>query len=200
LLDDCRDFHGLVSEIVSVLKAGGIVLMPSDTCYGFLADAHNMKAKEKLYALKDQPVNKPTSLCVADFDMLYEYGAFNQIATDIAVQFLPGKLTIIVPSLDPSFGDTVGLRLPDHSLMTGVAKKLSNPFFTTSANVHGKESPYDVSQIKEQFKDKFDSIDLVIDTGVLDFVLPSTVVKVVEDKIEIVREGDLAEELRLQFL
>lgn len=193
------DLDGLTDEIVSTLQSGGVALMSSDTCYGFIGDALNGDARSKIAYLKSMPADKPISIAVSDFDQLYEFGDFDEYGRNLAVQFLPGKLTLIVDSKDPRLGETVGIRMPDHGLMREVALKLGGPIFTTSANKHGEPTCYVIDLIEEQLGDKFNEIDLVLDGGILELVDPSTIVRLLDHKIEIVREGDLASILREQF-
>ena len=191
-LDDIFDFNGLVSEIVSILEQDGVVILPSDTCYGFLADGASEIARAKIVSLKKMPANKDISLCVADKEMLLEYGEFDEVGQEIIDDFLPGPLTIVVLAKKLVKG-FVGLRLPDHNLMCAIAALLGRPVFTTSANVHGKSSPYSIDGF-----DDFD-VDLILDAGVLDFNEPSTVVKVDDNRIEILRDGGLASDLLSRF-
>lgn len=191
------DLQGLVKKIVQTIKNGGLVAMPSDTCYGFVADPESPIGREKLYALKNMPADKPTSVCVADKEMFLDYADLDEVGLEILEIYMPGRLTMVVDQKNGS--DPLGLRLPEHALMCAVAKELGHGFYTTSANVHGKETPYSVEQIKEQFADLYDGIDLVVDAGVLDYNEPSTVIKVHDGKLTIIREGELADVLRLNY-
>lgn len=190
-LSEASRLDEVVNLVVDVLKAGGIVLAPSDTCYGFMADAFNENARVNLCELKNMPQDKPVSIVCADLKMLFEFGNFDETARDVVAQFLPGKLTMIIPSLDERFGDFVGLRLPDHFLMKEVAKKMGHPYFTTSANIHGMPAQYSLEFIRAQFGDVFNKIDLVVDAGILSEVKPSTVIRIENGDIEVVRDGGL---------
>jgi len=197
LLDSVHDFTALINEIVSVLKSGGIVLMPSDTCYGFLVDFENPKAVQKLYDFKQKPKDNKFSLCVANKEMFRKYVDLDLVGVEMLEMYLPGKLTLVLPELN---GDEfVGLRLPDHSLMVSVSEALGSAFCTTSANIHGKEAPYAIEQVKEQFGEDFKEIDLVIDAGVLDYNAPSSVIKVDDNQIEILREGEMLDEIKVNY-
>ena len=191
------DLDKLVKKIVQTIKEGGLVAMPSDTCYGFVADPESPVGREKLYALKDMPADKPTSICVANKEMFLDYADLDQTGLEILEIYMPGRLTMVVEQKNSS--EMLGLRIPEHVLMTSVAKELGHGFYTTSANVHGKETPYSVDQIKEQFADLYEGIDLVIDAGVLDYNDPSTVIRIKDNKLSVLRDGDLAEVLRLNY-
>jgi len=196
ILNEVFDFGKLIDEIVSVMKSGGVVLLPSDTCYGLSAKV-DKSTKKKICDIKDMPLDKPISLSVADKSMFRELSDLDEVGEEILQIYLPGPLTLVV---EPAEGkEFVGLRLPDHELMRSVSEKLGGPIFTTSANKHGQEAPYAVSYVEEQLDDKFDNIDLVIDAGVLDFRKPSTVVKVFENQLDFLREGDESEGLRMNY-
>jgi len=197
-LEEVIDFKVLVKEIVKALKSGGVVLMPSDTCYGFLVDITHENGVEKLASLKQRKEDKLFSLCVADKRMLEEYVDLDEVSQEVVDIYMPGLLTLVVPEKN-SNKKFLGMRIPDHNLMLAVAKELGNAFYTTSANISGEETPYAVEQVKSQLGKDFDKIDLVLDAGVLDYVAPSTVVMVDDNRVKILREGDLAAEIRLYF-
>ncbi len=192
LLEDISNFDSLVAEIVEVMQKGGVVLMPSDTCYGFSGDAFNPAVRQKIHQLKEMPEDKPISVSCSDMDMVLRTGDFDDFGRELAVQYLPDKLTLVVDSKDERLGESIGIRLPKHELMRQVAERLGHPIFTTSANIHGKPSPYALEQCAE-------GADLIIDAGVLDEVLPSTVVQILDHKIEILREGELSLNMAIQY-
>lgn len=191
------DLDILVKKIVQTIKNGGLVAMPSDTCYGFVADPESPVGREKLYAIKNMPADKPTSICVSDKEMFLDYADLDEVGMEILEIYMPGRLTMVVDQKNSS--EMIGLRIPEHVLMTSVAKELGHGFYTTSANVHGKETPYAVDMIKEQFGDLYEGIDLVIDAGVLDYNDPSAVVRIKDNKLSVLRYGELADVLKLNY-
>jgi len=197
-LEEVTDFEGLIDKTIKVLKSGGVVLMPSDTCYGFLTDITHEHGVEKLAKLKQRKEDKSFSLCVADKQMLEEYVDLDEVAREISEIYMPGLITLVVLEKD-SVKNFLGMRIPDHNLMLSVAKGLGNAFYTTSANISGEEAPYAIEQIKEQLGADFTKIDLVLDAGVLDYTDPSTVVIVDDNRVEILREGDLAAEIKVNY-
>lgn len=210
-LDEVFDLNNLVKQIVSIIKDGGIVLMPSDTCYGFVADSGSVAGRLALGNIKQMPFDKPISMCAADKEMLIDCFELDLVTGELIEEYLPGRLTVVAPgnkkcSLELNSenmehgqvinGEFVGIRLPEHVLMTQVAAKLGRPIFTTSANIHGRPSCYSVEEFKDQIGlEGFANIDMVIDAGVLDENAPSSVVKIDDNRIEILRGGEIADSL-----
>lgn len=175
----------VVQKAVEVLRAGGVVMHPTETCYGFAVDVGNPVAMEKLYKLKGRDSKKPVSIMVADVEMAKKYGEFSEKAMGLAEKYWPAPLTIIVPSGEKF----VGMRCPDHKFSREMVEAFGSPITTTSANLSGGDPLYEAAF--ETFGDLAKEIDLVVDGGEIPFHRPSTIVKVVGDDIEMVRTGDL---------
>lgn len=198
--------EGLVAA-VDVLRAGGVVMHPTETCYGFAVDVANPQALEKLYKLKGRDAGKPVSIMVADLEMAKKYGEFSSKALELAEKYWPrtplgtepwprpGALTILVPrslNLPENFNkgqEFVGIRCPDHKFSRELVKSFGFPITTTSANLSGEPPLYEVKL--EVFGDLIKEIDLIVDGGEIPLNKPSTIVKVVGSEVEIIRQGDL---------
>jgi len=176
-------------KAVEVLKAGGVVMHPTETCYGLAVDVRNPQAIEKLYKLKGRDAAKPVSILVSDLGMAKKYGEFSKEALRLADQYWPGPLTILVPRVDGKSQAFVGIRCADHEFSLELVKAFGSAITTTSANLAGKEPLYEANV--EVFGDLAKEIDLVIDGGRIPARRPSTIVKVVDDKVELVREGSV---------
>ena len=86
-----------ISRAVEVLRNGGVVMHPTETCYGLAVDVFNEKALEKLYRLKGRDADKPLSILVDSVGMAQEYGLFSEKAGELARKYWPGALSIVVP-------------------------------------------------------------------------------------------------------
>lgn len=185
----------VVVAAVEVLRAGGVVMHPTETCYGFAVDVRSEEALEKLYKLKGRDANKPVSIMVADLEMARTYGEFSTKALELAEKYWPGPLTILVPrslNLPENFNkgqEFVGIRCPSHEFSRELVKAFGSPITTTSANLSGEPPLYEVDL--KSFGELAKEIDLVVDGGEIPMNKPSTIVKVIGAEIEIIRQGDL---------
>lgn len=185
----------IIEKAVAVLKGGGLIIYPTDTCYGAGVDATNPEAVDKLWRYKKERGNKPVLVAVADQAMAQKYGHFTSLAKKIFSQYLPGPVSLVVngrglvdPRIESSLG-TLGVRVPNHRLILALIKKLNRPLTSTSANVSGQPSPYSIEAILKQANQSL--IDLVIDQGVLPCQPPSTLVEATGKKIKILRQGQI---------
>ncbi|HET9084129.1 MAG TPA: L-threonylcarbamoyladenylate synthase [Candidatus Limnocylindrales bacterium] len=157
------------AEAIDVLKAGGIVALPTDTVYGIAVALSTPGGIERLFAAKRRPPDKGIMLLLDDAAQAGTAGAMTPAAAALARALWPGGLTVIVPQRPdvpwpPALtggAQTIGLRVPDHpaprALATGVG-----PLPTTSANVSGLPEASDAAAILEQLGD---AVDLVLDGG-----------------------------------
>lgn len=181
-----------ISLAVKALKNGGVVMHPTETCYGLAADIFNAVAIAKVYALKGRDFKKPLSILVDSLGMAQEYGIFSDLGFDLARRYWPGPLSIVLPrkkklpvflSPDEEF---ISLRFSNDAFCKRLMEKFGSPLTTTSANRAGKEPYY---KIHDEMFDK--EIDLIVDGGKLLNNRPSTIVKVDGERMEILRQGDL---------
>ena len=166
---------------------GKIIICGTDTLYGISANALDEKAVKKVYEIKRRDFSKPLSICVKDKSEIEKYAYVNDLAKKIIDKFLPGALTIILKKKpvipDIVAKDYVGIRIPDEPII----RELSIvPLTTTSANISGKESPTSVNEIDEEI---LKNVDYVVDIGRCKYSKPSTIIKIEDDKIILVREG-----------
>lgn len=183
-------------EAVEVLNDGGIVMHPTETCYGLAVDVFNERALEKLYLVKGMERNKPLSILVDCLEMAQKYGEFSEKALQLAKKYWPGPLAMIVPRKNlPEFfniGDGfVSFRVSDDKFCMEMIKKFGRPVTTTSANGAGLPQMYDAEDLEGSFGELFSELDLVVDGGKIPENKPSTIVKVDGDEIVVIRQGDI---------
>ncbi len=135
-----------IDKAVEVLKAGGVIIFPTDTVWGMGVAADNLAAIKKFYEIKKREVNKPTAILVASLEQAEKVGQFSETTRDLAKKYWPGALTIVVPSKD---GGTVGLRVPDWPLVQELCKKLGSGIMAGSANFGGQSPPMRRVEIDE---------------------------------------------------
>jgi L-threonylcarbamoyladenylate synthase len=181
------------------LRAGGIVLYPTDTLYGLGVDARDAQAVERLKVLKGRNTEKWISIVVRDLEMLARCAETQAQARQLIEQHLPGALTLVLPANDTALShlasdDTIGVRIPDEPFTQALSRAFDSPYTATSANLAGMPTPGTVEQILAQFGEAVRGIDLVIDDGPREGREPSTVVRMLGEKAEILREGAISRE------
>lgn len=183
-----------IEKVVATLKRGGLVIYPTDTVYGLGCDMSNIKALERLAKLKGVKLEKANfSFICEDLSNLSDYVKQIDNATfKILKRALPGAYTFILPgskSLPNPFKKrkTVGIRVPDNSIIQAILSALGNPIVSTS--IRDDDDILEYTTDPELIKEKWDNyVDLVIDGGYGDNEA-STVIDLSIDPPEIVREG-----------
>lgn len=185
----------IVSRAAECLASGQLVVYPTDTAYGLGADATNMDAVDKLYALKGRTLTKPTHVIVRDWQMITELCVVSEAAEKLFKSFMPGPLTMVLPSKDPvapklgAGTDTLGVRMPDCQFTLALSQAVDFPYTTPSANKAGGATPYSVEAVDLDLA----RVGMVVDAGALPKVLPSTVVDLTGATPRVVREGPISE-------
>jgi L-threonylcarbamoyladenylate synthase len=186
----------IIKETTKILANGGMVIYPTETCYGIGADATNSKVLKKLLNYKKFRGSKPISIAVADREMASKYVEINEMGENIYENYLPGPITVVSISkgiLKPpvvSKQGTVGVRIPDYPLTLELIKTYGKPITATSANMSYRSAPYDIDKLLEQLPEKSKKmIDLIIDAGKLPKNPPSTVLDTTLNTLSILREG-----------
>lgn len=181
----------LIKQVVECLKNGGVIAYPTDTIYGIGCDIFNKKAVKKIYQLKNRDVRKPFSFICSDLSDVTTYAQVSNFAFKIMKRRLPGPYTFVleatrvVPDLLMTKQRTVGIRIPENPIAETVVKNLGHPLVTTSANIAGEDALGDPYEIERQMGKQ---LDMVIDGGII-FSEPSTVISLIADEVEILREG-----------
>lgn len=187
-----------LKEPAKVIRNGGIVIFPTETVYGIGTNGFDEKSIKKIYELKRRDSNKPISLLVSNIEMV------EMVAKDISDleyklmrKFWPGPFTIIlkkksiVPDILTSNGDTVGVRMPSGEIAKKLIEYAEVPIAAPSANISGKPSGIDINDIMKDFEGK---VDCIIDNGISELGVASTIVKVVDNIPYVLREGIITKE------
>lgn len=175
----------LISKVVEVLDQGGLIIYPTDTFYGIGCDVFNKRSIRRIYQLKKRPLSKPFSFICANLKDISLYAQVSNNAYRIMKRTLPGPYTFVlegtrlVPRLMLTSRKTVGIRVPNNKICLAIVESLGRPIISSSINL---EEP---SIIHDTYSSL---VEIVIDGGVISYE-PSTVVSLVEDNPEIIREG-----------
>ena len=167
--------------------------MPTDTLYGISANALDATAAPRVFRVKGREEFSPLPIFISDPGDLFQFGRdVPDTAARLAEIFWPGKLTIVVkrvadiPAVVSGGLETIGLRVPDHPVPREIVKQLGAPVTATSANVSGKPA---LTAATDVVKELGGRLDLVLDGGLLEPSLPSTVIDLTKDPPRILREG-----------
>jgi len=184
----------IATQAATVLEAGGLVVMPTDTVYGLAARGDDRGAVERIFAAKRRPADRPLPVLLASA------AALDEVARDVppaaralAQAFWPGPLTLVVPrsARIPAWvtagGDTVGVRVPDHVLARTILRSCSFPVAVTSANLSDEPTASTAVACAEALAEP---PDLVLEEGVIAGAA-STVVEVAGDRVHILRPGPI---------
>lgn len=187
-----------LKEPAQIIKAGGIVIFPTETVYGIGVNGLNETAIKKLYEVKKRPINKPISLLVNSIELIEEVAKdITEIEYDLIKKFLPGPLTIVlkkkenVPKIVTAGFDTVGIRMPENEIALKLIEYAGVPIATPSANISGKPSGTNLKEIMKDFKD---NVDYFIDGGESKIGVASTIVQIIDGNPHILRKGKISEE------
>jgi tRNA threonylcarbamoyl adenosine modification protein (Sua5/YciO/YrdC/YwlC family) len=176
---------------VEVLRGGGVIIYPTDTIYGLGCDITNKEAIERVRRIKGRNHRKPMSFVCADLANVSRYARVSTFAYRILKRSLPGPYTFVLPAtretprILQTKQKTVGLRVPDHPVPLALITELGNPIISTSANLSDQEALTDPHGLQEVLGGQ---VDLILECGQLP-VMPSSVISLVGDRVEILREG-----------
>ncbi|MBL7924905.1 MAG: threonylcarbamoyl-AMP synthase [Bacteroidia bacterium] len=184
-----------ISEVAAILQKGGVVIIPTDTIYAFVCDLSQYKGFEKICRIKGvKPEKANFSLLCSDLSNISVYTKpFDRSVYKLLNKALPGPYTFIleasheVPSLFRSRKKTIGLRVPDHPIVSALIGQLGHPMVATSLHDLDsiREYPSDPLEIAEQWENV---VDVVVDGGT-GKITPSTVIDCTGDEPALVREG-----------
>lgn len=194
---DLRDGYNKLDlqEPAEYLRNGKLVLFPTETVYGIGANGLNSEAVKNIFNAKKRAQDNPLILHVANTDMI------EMIAKDITLleqklinDFFPGPLTIIlkrkeiVPDVVTANLDTVGVRMPENKIARDLIELAGVPVAAPSANISGRPSGTNIQDI---FRELNEQVDYIIDGGETQIGIESTVIRVIDNKIHILRPGKI---------
>lgn len=191
------DFNAL-DLACDFLAAGKIIAFATDTVYGLAVDASNSKAVEALYNLKKRDEKKPIAIFVKDLEAAKQIFLFDETSTKLAERFLPGSLTLVLatqaattsklaPNLNQNNDKFLGFRIIENNFIQNLLRKFAGILAVTSANESTQKAATSAAEVEKYFK--FSQLDLLIDGGISKQETASTVVKITDGKVTILRQG-----------
>jgi len=190
-----------IKKAVEIILHGGVIVYPTDTCYGIGCDATNSMAIEKIFKIKGREKDKPLPLIASSIEMIEKYVFLEERAIKLFKAF-PG-ISIALRKKGNAIPDIVNkeklaFRIPSNEVSRRLSELSNRPIISTSANRSGDPSPYSIEEVKSSLKDSLKEIDLFIDGGLLDKNPPSTIIDLVDCKVG--RIGNIKEKQILDTL
>ncbi len=185
-----------IEQAISVLKAGDVVGLPTETVYGLAGNAYNTDAITKIFTVKNRPTFDPLIVHTSSFERVHEFvKEIPEQAQLLAKHFMPGPLTLLLPKkevisdLVTSGLETVAVRIPNHPLALELLQNLDFPLAAPSANPFGYISPTSAQHVDNQLGGK---IQYILDGGECRVGIESSIIGFFDNEIVVFRKGGLA--------
>jgi len=187
-----------VQKIAEMLRDGAVFVYPTETSYGIGCDARNAEAVERIFTIKQRPADKGLVVLMKDTEMLEEYAKIPQKARELGDTHWPGALNIVLESTEDSsivpacaHAGHQAVRVSSHPFVQELFTEFVGPIVSTSANISGNEPLYDPQEIVEMFEGQEFQPDVIVDGGVIPERPGSTVVRIQDGNIVILRQGEV---------
>ena len=188
-----------IARAAAILRAGGLVALPTETVYGLAADATNANAVARIFAAKGRPRFNPLICHVPDQAAAAELVRIGPLAARLMEAFWPGPLTLVLPKReDAPVADlvsaglaTLAVRAPAHPVARRLLEAFPRPLAAPSANRSGRVSPTTAAHVAA---DLGKDVDLILDGGACEVGIESTIVAVADDTLALLRPGGVASE------
>lgn len=185
-----------ISLAVEILRQGGIVAFPTETYYGLAVDPDNEKAIEKLFNIKKRDKEKPILLLIQHPQQLSRFITHTPDKySELMAKYWPGPLTLIFPAkktvskLLTANSSTIGLRISPHPVAQSLVKKIGKAITATSANLSGLPAASTAEDVLKMFGRK---VDYILDGGVTEGQLGSTIIGEGDKKLIVLRPGKIS--------
>ncbi len=211
-LKSSEDPRDIVHQAVEALSAGKIIAIPTETVYGLAASALHPEAVKRLVEIKGRSKDKPLAFAIKSADDALDYVPnMSCIARRVARRSWPGPITLVLDTdhpdsvihrLEPSVREatipegTVGLRVPDHELTLQIMRLCAGPIVLTSANLSEDSPAINGVEVRDKVGEH---IDLILDDGPAKFGQASSVVRIKDNEIDVLRTG-LVDEATIEKL
>lgn len=191
-----------LSQIVSEILNGQVLVFPTETSYGLGCDATNQIAVDKIFKIKGRGDDKPLLVVVDSIESAKKYLLWNETLEKLSQKYWPGPITIVGECTGNNLASgvvgkdgTLAVRVTNFELLKSITEKIGRPLVATSANLAGQENLYDSQKIIEIFSAQTDQPDIVLNYGQLATNSPTTLVSVINNNLKILRQGKLVVEI-----
>ena len=178
-----------IEGIITALKNGAVLVLPTDTVYGLVCDAANESAVGKIFEIKKRDKTKPLAVFVKDIDQAKEFAEISAEQEKFLQKNWPGAVTVILKAKGGLSklvykNNTIGMRLPNYELLNLILDDFGEPLAQTSANISGEGDPVEISKIKSQFENQD---ILIVEAGDLPKRKASAIIDLSKEEIKILR-------------
>jgi len=188
--------QSMILQAASLLQAGKLVAIPTETVYGLGADALNTNAIQKIYAAKNRPMTNPLIIHLPNDEAMSDWAIdIPKHAWTLAKKYWPGPLTLIlpkhprVPLSATGNQNSVGLRVPNHPMALALLKVFGGGIAAPSANRYGRISPTTAAHVEEELGSQ---VDLILDGGPCQVGIESTIISMLGEEPIVLRQGSLS--------
>jgi len=190
-----KNFQEVIKRATLEIKNGKVLVCPTDTVYGLVADATNKKAVERLFRIKKRDAKKPLPIFIKDIKRAKKFAFIDKEKEKFLKKVWPGKVTVILKrKKEKVYGvdeKTIALRIPKYKFLNNLLEKLNKPLTGTSANISGKPASTKIKEVLDQFEEFFITKgiipDLIIDAGNLPKNRPSVIIDLTSEPPRILR-------------
>lgn len=184
----------LIFEILN----GKVLVFPTETSYGLGCDATSQEAVDKIFKIKGRAGDKPLLIVVDSIETAKKYLRWNETLEKLAQKYWPGPLTIVGEYIGGNLAkgvvgadNTVAVRVSAFPLIKSITSKIQKPLVATSANLADEPTLFDSAEIIKVFLDRANQPDIILNYGVLPNVSATTLIKIIDNKIKILRQGGI---------
>lgn len=189
-----------ISDLIFLLKQGGVIAMPTETAYGLIALATNPRAVKKIYLIKGRAQKKSLPMIASSLYQVRRFFKFPKITNisflNLSKKYWPGPLSLQLTSKSkkiavPAQAGSFVVRVSSKKLLRDLARLACVPLTATSANFAGQKEIYDANSLVKIFKNKKYKPDIIIDGGKINTKKPSTIVGIENRNAVILRQGEV---------
>ncbi|MBQ9694046.1 MAG: L-threonylcarbamoyladenylate synthase [Kiritimatiellae bacterium] len=180
-------------HIATILKQGGVAIIPTDTVYGLVCHPDFPEALERIRQLKQRDRTKPFQWLMASVENVWADGAYRTAETEAVAAFWPGALTVVMTTQD---GRAEGYRVPDDSALQTLLEHCGGALRATSVNISGEPPAVSLQDVPDTIRT---AVDCIVDGGTIPAAAASTVIQITpENNIILLRSGALADHILAQ--
>ena len=184
-----RNQAQIIRDAVKILQHGGVIVIPTETTYGFSCDPRNVQAVNKIISLKGRDAVKGFLWIASDLEQVKRAVHLQGVASLFAKKYWPGPLTMVLPRRDGK-GD-IGIRVSSSQFVQDLVHAFGHPLVSTSANVSGQPPLQSARAIRNEFAHRSMQPDFICDGGYVPKRKPSTIISFQGEGVRVLRQGSV---------